>query len=230
MKIKEIFKLLPSFPLSALIFYIIVFLLWNVGVLPHPLEIVRVLEGIYEQYGIVGLFISTLLEGIAYVGLYFPGTTIILVSAILCKGNFLAIIKIALAITLALSLISIFNYWFGKIFLLKKSMRNLNPNGFEKNILFSILHPNLLSFYFFYRGFSKKNFWKVIYVPVLVFPYAFIGIYIISIFSEFVKNDILGNPFVTLSLIFLWFIVSFIVKNKEEFFRGCKRIYKYVFS
>ncbi|MBC8434878.1 hypothetical protein H8D91_00040, partial [archaeon] len=95
-KIKEFWTELPKLPFSALIFYLVVVLFWNLGLIPSPVEIVSFLEGLYETYGLVGLFIASFLEGIVYLGLYFPGSFIIALAIFLSDGSFISLATLTL--------------------------------------------------------------------------------------------------------------------------------------
>jgi len=64
-------KRIPLLPLSALVFYITVFILWNINILPPPTEIIMFLENLYTTYGLFGLFIASFLEGVVYLDFIF---------------------------------------------------------------------------------------------------------------------------------------------------------------
>jgi len=61
---------IPWLPLSALIFYLTAVVLWTINLIPPPTEIFIFLENLYNDYGLIGLFIASFLEGIVYLGLY----------------------------------------------------------------------------------------------------------------------------------------------------------------
>ena len=76
------FKNIPKLPLTALIFYLVVFLLWNIKLIPPPIEVLSFLENLVDTYGFIGLAMASFLEGIVYLGLYFPGSVIIAITVI----------------------------------------------------------------------------------------------------------------------------------------------------
>jgi len=232
MKIKEFLKQIPLFPLSVFIFYLTIVFLWSFNAIPSPNELISLVKEVYKQFGLAGLFVIGIIEGLAYFGLYFPGNSIIALFFIFSDGKFLTLLIMILIVTLALTTSSILNYWGGRIFAKKRINKKLSQNykKVEKGLFFSVLHPDLLAFYFFYRGIKKKNFWKFLYVPLLLIPYGLILAFFLSIFSSFIKEKIIGNPLITLLGISIWFILAFIFRHKENFLRGSHRIYKSLFS
>ena len=228
MKFKDFWEVIPIFPLTALLFYITIVILWNIGVIPPPRELVPILEGWYNDFGLIGVFITSFLEGLAYIGLYIPGTTILFLAVIFSDGSFLSLLFISLVITLSLTIVSIVNYFMGMYFGNKRK-KELKKHGVEKSLFLSVIHPNLLAFYFFNRGLKKKEFWKVFLIPLILVPYALIIAYIISLSSDFFKENVVGNPLVFLSALVLWFLVALVLENREYFGKGIHRIYKHLF-
>jgi len=208
---------IPWIPISALIFYCAVLVLWSFNLIPPPSEVVSFLENLYNNYGLIGLSIATFLEGIVYLGLYFPGSFIILLSVILSDGTLISLFNISFVVALTLTVTSIINYWLGRYFVFK------NPDKFDplfskKNIrglLYSSIHPNLLAFYFFNEGINKKSPKKLIYVPFLML---FVGLcysFLVYSFKLIVKNQI-EKPQTMIILILIWFSVVFIYENKRK--------------
>lgn len=228
MSIKQVAKIIPWFPLSGIIFYIMIVVLWNLGIIPPPSDLVPLLEELYNKFGLIGVSITSFLEGVAYLGLYVPGTTIILLAIIFSEGSLLSILYLSIAITISLTLVSMLNYLFGMYFGGKRKQEP-KKHGIEKNIFLSIIHPNLLAFYFFHRGYKKKEFWKVFLIPFAIFPYVFCVAYIISKFSNYFKAEVIGEPLYFLGALTLWFLVALTLENREYFGEGLRRIYKHLF-
>ncbi len=224
MTFKEAWKTLPFFPLSALVFYTTVVLLFYLNIIPSPQELIPFLETLYEKFGLIGIFITLLIEGTVYIGLYFPGTSIFALSVIFAGGSFFSLLKIVLIATVALTICSIWNYWGGRFFRLRKNNQKAEKSA-EKGFIFSVLHPDLLAFYFFHRGLTKKNFYKVFYLPLILIPYGIVLVSVLSFFSTIVRDHLISNPVAIILAIFAWFFVSFIYKNKHDFTRGLKIIF-----
>jgi hypothetical protein len=215
--LKQFFQRIPKLPLSALIFYVSVIILWKSGVIPSPGSIFLFLEGLYTSYGLIGLFIASFLEGIVYFGLYFPGSFIVALAVILSDGTFKSLLSISLVIAIALTITSVINYSLGRKILankLNKELLSENKKVFSKGLLFSMLHPNFLSFYFFNLGIRKHNFLKVLFVPLIMIPYGLALGYLFYAIREPLRNFI-ENPYIMISLIFLWILAAFILENKN---------------
>jgi len=203
---------IPLLPISALLFYLLILILWIVRIIPDYTAILQFLEGLYNSYGLLGLFIASFLEGVVYLGLYFPGSVIIALSVILSNGSFLELLIISLIVALALTLTSIINYLLGKSISKKKVKEN---KKFSKGIIFSIIHPNVLAFYFFNLGIKKNGFWKVLFVPLLMIPYGLLIGYLIYSVKPLVERAI-ESPILMISIILIWFIIAFIFDNRKD--------------
>jgi hypothetical protein len=171
---KDGLKKVPILPLSALLFYLTAVILWQLGIIPSPMELFTFLESLYDTYGLIGLFIGSFLEGIVYFGLYFPGGFIVALAVILSDGAFFTLLILSLLVATAITITSIINYSLGRKIIKGK----LNPELplpqkrlFSKGFLFSFLHPTILAFYFFNLGIKKENGWKIALVPFIMIPY-----------------------------------------------------------
>lgn len=209
MRIKRLWKEVPKLPLSALIFYLTLCILWNIDLIPAPTKIVLFLESLYNSYGLLGLFISAFLEGIVYIGLYFPGSFIIALSVILSDGTFFSLLSISLIVALALTITSFINYFLGGHISFENTENKTKlPRRFSKGLIISMIHPNTLAFYFFDAGLKKRGFWKIIFVPIIMIPYGLALAYLFSTFREATKNGI-ESPYVMITLILVWFTLAF---------------------
>ena len=122
---KQVFQKIPKLPLSALIFYVSIVMLWKFGHIPSPSNIFLFLENLYYSYGLTGLFIASFLEGIVYFGLYFPGSFIVALAVILSDGTFKSLLSISLVVATALTITSLINYTLGKKILANKFNKKL---------------------------------------------------------------------------------------------------------
>jgi len=218
MDIKRFIKEIPKLPLSALIFYFIAFTLWTVGIIPPPIEIVTLLENLYDQYGLTGLAVATLLEGIVYLGLYFPGSFIIALAIFFSDGSFSSLFLISLVVTISLMVTSFVNYFLGRhvMFRHKGNEQLIKKHGkVSKGFLLSMLHPNLLAFYFFNAGLEKHKPWKILLVPIIMLPYGLFFAWILSTFKTVLRSK-LENPYIMLVLILIWITVAFIVGHLSK--------------
>ena len=209
-KIKAFFRKIPKLPLSALIFYLITMVLWKTNLIPPPTELLLSLQNLYNNFGYLALFVAAFLEGTAYLGLYFPGSTIIVFTVFFSKGTLFDMFLISLIVALTLTLTSFINYCFGRI---KKKKGKSTKRIISKGLFLSMLHPNLLAFYFFNAGLEKQNLRKILFVPLVMFPYGFILAFVLTKISKHINN--IEIPYIYLSLITIWLVVAYIVKNKK---------------
>ena len=201
--LKQFFKKIPKLPLSALIFYVSIVILWKSGYLPSPANILLFLENLYVSHGLPGLFVASFLEGIVYFGLYFPGSFIVALAVILSDGTFTALLSISLTVAIALTITSAINYSVGRKILankLNKEILTENKSILSKGLFVSALHPNALAFYFFNSGIKKQNFLKILLVPLIMIPYGIIIGYFFYLAKEPLRIAI-ESPYLMISAI-----------------------------
>lgn len=206
---------IPFLPLSALVFYLGAFILWTLGFIPTPSELIVTLEGFYVRYGLIGMFIASLLEGLVYVGLYLAGSSIIILGVLLSDGRIPTLILMTLIVAIGFTIISIVNYFLGrKAFFARKRMGKIKKRYKKRNFLLSFLHPNSLAFYFFNHGMRKGDFERIALVPLIVVPYGLIIAFLISQFRPFFKAA-LEAPYVIIIAILIWFFIALYVENRN---------------
>jgi len=216
-------KKIPLLPLSALIFYVCVFILWTINVIPPPSGIVLFLENLYSSYGLIGLFIASFLEGIIYLGLYFPGSFIVALAVFLSDGTFISLISIALVVALAVTITSIINYILGRYVISRRNKHFRKSKVASKGLFLSMLHPNFLAFYFFNEGIEKRNPLKILLVPIIMVPYGLLLAYILYFFKSSLKTAV-ENPYVMISAILIWFTIALILQHKRKVRRMVNQI------
>ena len=215
-------------PISALSFYFIILLLISIEVLPPAEVIIDFLRELYALFGYRGLFISTFLESIIYVGLYFPGSLIIVFSVILSEGTIIEFLIISSLVSLSITLGNCINYYLGKKKLFLQFFKKHKPNSdiFSnqhkhitswKNFLICFLHPSLLAFYSFYQGLENKSPYFLLYIFPLMFLWGFFLCFVIYSLRDFFIAAA-QNPLL-LMLIFVVLIILIIAvmslkKNK----------------
>ena len=217
MQLKEYYKKIPMLPLSAIIFYLIVLILWNFGIIPSSSETIDFLERLYESYGYLGLFIASFLEGLVYVGIYFAGSFIILIFILFSDGSFLTLLSISITLALALTIVSVVNYVLGRHIVLRPLRENKEvkeKRKISKGLILSSLHPNALAFYFFNLGLNKNNPWKIVFVPLIMIPYGFLVAFLIYQIRPFIERNV-ENPYVLITILLIWFIIAFILKIRK---------------
>lgn len=207
---KDIFKSIPYLPLSAVIFVIIVEFLSYAQILPPPEYILYLLEQVYHKFGLPGVFIASFLEGLVYLGLYFPGSMVIVLSLFVSGGEKIELLKIALVVALAFTITSILNYIFGRTTSRKKETKKTS----YKFLFFSMLHPHFISFYFFNEGLQKNKPFKILIVPLFITTYIFLMANILYPIGA-LATETLGDPFALIGLMSAWFFGAFLIRLKK---------------
>ncbi len=151
--IKKLLTKIPKLPLSALIFCLTFFVLVALNLIPSPEEIVLFLESLYYKYGLVGVFISSFLEGLVYLGLYFPGSLILVLAVILSDGTPFSLFLIIFVATIAVTLTTIVNYFFGRYIASKSNDNKIlkNLKSFQRDY-FSQCSTQIFWLFIFLRG------------------------------------------------------------------------------
>ncbi|MFH1030638.1 MAG: DUF1295 domain-containing protein [bacterium] len=216
--IKKIFNKVPKLPLSALIFYLTIIILWKWGCIPSPSNIFLFLENLYKTYGLVGLFIATFLEGVVYFGLYFPGSFVVALAVIVSDGTFKSLISISIVVATALTMTSIINYVLGFSLASKFKMSSDNKKAvLSKGLFVSMLHPNALAFYFFNLGIKKENQAKILLVPIVMIPYGLFLAYVFYSIKEPLKRT-LESPYLMITFITIWIFFAFLLERRRAVF------------
>ncbi|MCA9459343.1 MAG: hypothetical protein KC550_02230 [Nanoarchaeota archaeon] len=216
-------------PISVLIFYLLLLFLIYLNLIPSIPQIIDLLKNLYLYLGLGGLFLASFLEGIAYIGLYFPGSLIIALAAMFSDGSFGDLSLISLVVAIALTLSSVLNYYFGRYNLLNKFLKpvvdkKLENESFKKGFFLSFLHPNALGFYFYTLGARKKKFGKkLILVPIIMFPYGLFLAYLFYSLRDILESAV-ENPFIMITIISIWFLIAVFI----AYFSNKKRKSNYV--
>ncbi|HYF05815.1 MAG TPA: VTT domain-containing protein [Patescibacteria group bacterium] len=101
-------------PLLALVFMVVFLLLYRKIGLPGPDQIVNFAKGYYTEFGLWVVLFGALLEGTLFVGMYFPGSIVVVLGMILAAGNPTRAIETILVATVGFTVSATFNYYLGK--------------------------------------------------------------------------------------------------------------------
>lgn len=155
---------------------LIIYMLSLLNIIPNSTYLVSYLEHLYHDYGLLILFIITLIEGFLFFGLYFYGTAVIILAVIFVDGDIFEIMKIILTVGSALSIMAVINFIIGK----KYSSKYLKTFKFKhkKLILLYFLHPTSIAYYCIYLGQNNYSYYSLILV--------FFGIFLSGIFYSIV--------------------------------------------
>lgn len=144
---------LLAIPLLFLLLFGSLFVIWEIIDLPSDEELVGIVQGWFDSYGLPAVLLGSFIEGILLVGNYFPGAFIIFLGVILASSIPQAVAVIAV-VTVGLFIAHIFNYALGRYgwyrllvrFGLKGSVEQAREKLVKKGpiaILLSYWLPNL---------------------------------------------------------------------------------------
>ena len=219
---KDIFQKI-KLPLFIILFFVILILLWKLLGLPPKEQLTEIARMYFDEYGLITVFIASVVEGTLLAGWYAPGGLIIFLGVILSGDPKQAILSVLLTIA-GFMLAWTLNFFTGKYgwykLLLKLGVRSSLENaqiqfskyGF-KTIYLSYWEPNLASLVSTSAGIARVSIKRFLIVSFIatVFWCAFWGIVAYSFGSEILKY--LGVIF--LGVMFVW-IVFIIVKYKKQ--------------
>lgn len=211
-------KKVPILPLSVLIFYLLLIILWNIHLIPSPKQIFEILERFHQDYGILGLIVATFLEGTAYICFYVPGAFIIALTVFFSDKSFMSLMNISVVVAITLTVAAFVNYQIGKYIGSRKFWDKKDivkeSEMLSRGFITSMLHPNLLAYYFFNSGLERRNLKQIFYIPLFMIPYGLLIAYILSIFAKPIRDG-LESPLLLLTAIVVWFLFACWKENKK---------------
>lgn len=101
-------------PITLLILYFSVLLILKLFNLPDEEKIIKMVTDFINQYGLIVVFISAVLEGLLLIGNYFPGGAVIFLGVISASGNIPRAIIVVLVVCLSFFIAYTINYFLGK--------------------------------------------------------------------------------------------------------------------
>lgn len=154
-----------------------------------------------ETYGLWALFVGSVIETLFMVGVYLPGSLVIIISVALFGRDFESLFKVFLCINAAAFCTNIVNYYIGKTGMYKlfawmgaqKAINNAHDQ-MERygtwSIFLSGIHPNLLGIMIAYAGLSQKNLLKTMFISLLT---TVVWVPILMWLTVLLSNQLLNN-------------------------------------
>jgi len=187
--------------------------------------IIEFLSVNFRDFGAIILLLSSLIEGLVVVGLYFPGSTIILLGATLAGAGVLPLWSVILWTTLGLIIPYLINYWLGlkggEKFLEKigfKGSEKLRTHIEKSNLsyLWVTFHPNIAAVAAVIMGVLKVDIKKALIGLVLgqFFWSTFWGL-CFYFFGMYIFNRIALFAIVIIALGLIWEILRFILHHHK---------------
>lgn len=101
-------------PIFFLVFFFGINWLWHYFNLPNQDGVAQIIQGFFKEYGLWVVFLSSILESILLVGMYFPGTLVIFLGVSATFGNPLLGLKTVLVVIAGMLCGYTINYFLGK--------------------------------------------------------------------------------------------------------------------
>lgn len=101
-------------PLIAIAVCLSLIAIWKIFKLPPDDVLIEMIRGYFNTYGLITVFLASIIEGMLLVGVYLPGGMVIFLGVILASGDPKRAILSILMTILGLSCAYIFNYFLGK--------------------------------------------------------------------------------------------------------------------
>jgi membrane protein DedA with SNARE-associated domain len=143
-------------PIVIVIIAVSLSMIWKVFDLPSEEVLIGIAEGYFKEYGLLTVFIASLVEGMLLIGWYLPGSVVIFLGVILSYGDPARATLSVIVTIFGLGLAYTFNYFIGKYGWYKVFKALGLSNSLDKaqdtykkyhntSIYFSYWQPNLAS-------------------------------------------------------------------------------------
>ncbi len=222
---KEILRKIKV-PLFFFIVFFLSYFVWQALHLPDQSEILVTAQKYFQEYGLIVVFLSAIIEALLLVGLYYPGGLVILLGVIFAGPNPLVVALTVSVVTLGMFAGYIINFFLGKYGWYKLLLRlglaeeiqraqgKLNKNG-ATAIILSNWHPNFGSIMATAAGilhFPLLKFLSISFFSSLAWN-IFWGS--VAFFFGDVAFSIIGPKFAFVVIV-IWVIVIFFRKDPKE--------------
>jgi len=112
-KTKDILRIL-SLPLTFVVVYLILALIWKVFALPTDEKLVSIVSSLFNHYGLVIILVSAFIEGLLLLGQYFPGSFVIFLGVISAGKDVVRASEVVGVVSIAFFFAYLCNYLLGK--------------------------------------------------------------------------------------------------------------------
>ena len=198
-------------PLSALIAIGLLSILVSYGVIPSGFEQLQSLQTTFKEYFYLLILLIILLESVVYVGFYFPGQFFAVVLVVLSKPEPQDIFYLTLAMVIAATLGSCFNYFLGSKF---GDVKTTQAKLSVKSLLVAMIHINSLAFFMFAQGANQQSAKVVLWAGLLNLPYYLLLIWGTSVLSEQVMQMAENTWFLAIAIC-IWLSIAIFIDYKK---------------
>jgi len=201
------------------------FILWRVLNLPPQEALVEVAKTYFDKYGLITVFVSSIIEGLLLAGMYYPGSLVIFLGVIFASPNVLEVVWVVVVVTLGMIISFIINFFLGKygwyklllVFGLKEpieSAQNRLINRGLTGVFWSYIHPNLAAFVSTAAGILHFPFKKFLsYSVIAVVLWNTLWGTLVFFLGENALN-LVGFKFVFIAIA-IWIIFKLLYRNRK---------------
>lgn len=208
-------KYKSTLPLSAIGFYIFIFILVSLNIIPHPEVLTQDLEKYYLDFSFLFVFIVILIESIVYLGFYFPGQLLAVLIVTSSDSSFTNIILLTLVSIVAVTFSAFINYYLG-YYGIGKLSKEKKPKFSYKGLLLSMIHINFLALYVYNKGVEKQSKKIILLVGFLNLPYYFLIMSTVLFFKSEIKL-VAENSYFLISLLVVWALYALYQDAKKYY-------------
>jgi membrane protein DedA with SNARE-associated domain len=222
--------LLAALSLPLLFIFLIVGLkvVWWLLGLPHDDDLIAIVRGFFDTYGLAALFIGALIEGMLVLGFYFPGGLVIFLSVVIAGKDIPRVATVVALVSAAFTIGLSIDYFLGKYgwhrVLLKfgfrqemeKAERRLERRGLLA-ILFTYWDVNLASFTATAAGVLRYPWWRfVAYSAIFITLWNSVWAAMIYFIGTTALRFVTGRGGYAFAVIGIWvavIVVHHVIKN-----------------
>lgn len=141
-------------PLAIVVLVGVLYGIWKLLDLPSEQRVIEIARGYFQHYGPAIVILSSFIEGLLIIGLYFPGSIVFFLGLILAGSDPLKVAEVACFGIIGIWLAYVVNFYVGRfgwyhVFIvvgLKESLetakRKLDRNGLS-TVAMTFWHPNI---------------------------------------------------------------------------------------
>lgn len=216
---------IAGIPIIFLVVFILFVFVWRLLNLPSDDELFKMIRSSFSEYGYTIMFVSAIVEGFIFAGLYYPGSFVIFLGVILAE-NIFQFGFMVLVVASGLMISYTINFMLGKYgwhkllvaFGFKDSINNAQKRLTKHGLLgifISYWMPNIASLTATAAGIMHYSFRKFLLYSIIsvLFWNIFWG-FVVYTFGEVALN-IVGIPFIIV-IVFGWIILNLISSRKKD--------------
>lgn len=209
-------------PLVCTLVLLVALVAWRVADLPDPHESFLLIEKWFLAYGLPLVFLAALLEGVAVINLYVPGSAVIVLGVVFSRTDPLLAVLVVFVATVAFIITAQVNYGvgyfglhrllrtFGGGVLIDRAEKYWSRHG-DKTLPLAFIHPNIGGFVSIASGNGRYP-WKKFFVRSVGYTLAWNVLWGVAAFllADTVAQTV-TQPLILLGGLLIWATIAFAV-------------------